>query len=249
MQVNNSFNHSTININNHKKNAEDSLSKISSGKAKQLDDTALALIANSLGSDISGLLQGLENANSAVGLSQIADGVLSGLSAGAEDLNILAIKAGNPALTESQREMIQAEADGLAQSLQNSVDNASYNGQSIFGRSFEFNLGESSVSLSLENFDISSFDIHTQEGISDFVNSIQRSQIEVGSTINQLSSATNAISTQVIALSSAKSQISDADLAKELINFEKERTQLSSSLIAQAHNNNLSAEKVARLLA
>ncbi|PHR56730.1 MAG: hypothetical protein COA44_07720 [Arcobacter sp.] len=248
MQVNNSFNYSTININEHKKNAEDSLSKISSGKTKQLDDAALALIANSLGSDISGLLQGLENANSAVALSQIADGVLSGLSQGADDLNVLAVKAGNPTLNGSQREILQNEADGISQSLQNSVDNASYNGESVFGRSFEFNLSESTVSLSLDAFDISSFDIHTQDGIAAFVKSIQNAQIEVGSTINQLSSATNSVFTQVTALSAAKSQISDTDIAQELISFEKETTQLSASLIAQAHSNELSAAKVERLL-
>lgn len=248
MNVNNTSTHSSININKHNKNMQDNLSNISSAKTKQLDDTALALIANALENDISGLLQGLENANSAVALSQIADGVLLGLSQGADELNTLAVKENNPALNESQKEIIRAQSDAIMQGLQTSVDNASYNEQSIFGRSFEFNLGESSVSLSLEAFDISNFDVHTQEGISEFVKSIQSSQVEVGSTLNALSSSTNSISTQISALSSAKSQISDTDIAKELINFEKENTQLSASLIAQAHSNELSATKVARLL-
>jgi len=248
MQINNSFNFSTISINNHKKNAEDSLSQISSGKTKQLDDATLALIANAIGSDISGLLQGLENANSAMALSQIADGVLSGLSQGADDLNVLALKASNPALNESQRSIVQNEANAIAQSMQDNVDNASYNGQRIFGRSFEFNLSESSVSLSVGAFDISNFDILSQEGIANLVKNIQASQVEVGGTINQLSSSTNSILAQVLALSSAKSQLSDTDIAKEFLQFEKESTQLSASLIAQAHNNELSASKVERLL-
>ena len=85
MQINNTITPSLLAINEHKKNAETSLEKISSGKSIQLSDAALALIANSIGSDISVLAQGVENANIATSLLQIADGALSSLSQGAED--------------------------------------------------------------------------------------------------------------------------------------------------------------------
>jgi flagellin-like hook-associated protein FlgL len=57
MQVNSFNNNSFLTLENNKKAAENALERISSGKNKQLDDVALALIANSLGSEISGLLK------------------------------------------------------------------------------------------------------------------------------------------------------------------------------------------------
>jgi len=248
MQVGSASGYTLINSYDHKKNAEDAISKIGSGKNKLLDDASLALIANAIGSEIRGLTQGVKNANDAIGMLQIADGVLSGLSQGADDLNVLALKASGPAVGVREQRIIQNEANGIAESLQHSIDNASFNGQSIFGRDLEFNLGSSSVSTSLASFDVNSFDIHSQEGIAEFVKSIEAAQIEVGSTTNKLVSSTNSILTTITNLSASKSQMSDADIAEQFLNFNQESTQLQASLIAQAHTSELSASRVAMLL-
>jgi len=248
MQVNNAPNFNLFNINEHKKSAETALGNISSGKNNQLDDATLALIANAIGNDIGTLIQGVKNANDATAMLQIADGVLSGLSQGAEDLTVLAIKANGPLVNESQKSIITNEANRLAESLQHSVDTASFNGNAIFGRSLEFSLGQSSVSTSLPSFDISSFDIHSQEGIADFVKSIQAAQIEVGSTTNKLESSTKTMLTTITNLSSAKSQIADADIAEQFMTFNKESLQVQTSLMGQAHSSELSASKVSMLL-
>lgn len=248
MQVGSSSGYSLINIYDHKKGAEESISKIGSGENNRLDDASLALIANAIGNDISGLTQGLKNANDAIGILQIADGVLSGLSQGAEDLNVLALKANGPAVGAREQKIIENEAKGIAESLQNSINNASFNGQRIFGRDLDFNLGNSSISTSLPSFDMNNFDILSQEGIADFVKSIQAAQIEVGSTTNALVSSTNSILTTITNLSASQSQMADADIAEEFLNFNQESTQLQASLIAQAHSSKLSATRVAMLL-
>ncbi|MDF1879889.1 hypothetical protein JHD50_01005 [Sulfurimonas sp. MAG313] len=248
MQVNSAPNLNLFNINDNKKSAETALGQISSGKNNQLDDATLALIANAIGNDMSSLIQGVKNANDATAMLQIADGVLSGLSKGADELNVLAIKANGPLINESQKSIITNEANRLAESLQMSVDNASFNGSPLFGRSLEFSLGQSSVSTSLPAFDISSFDTSSREGIADFMKSIQAAQMEVGSTTNQLDSSTKSILTTISNLSSAKSQIADADIVEQFMNFNKESLQLQSSLMAQANSSNLSAARVSMLL-
>ncbi len=248
MQLGSSSGYSLINIYNHKKNSEESIVKIGSGKNNQLDDASLALIANAIGNDISGLTQGLKNANDAVGILQIADGVLSGLSQGAEDLNVLALKANGPAVGTREQKIIENEAKGIAESLQNSVDNASFNGQRIFGRDLEFNLGNSSISTNIPSFDMNNFDIRTQDGIAQFVKNIQAAQIEVGSTTNALVSSSNSILTAITNLSASQSQIADVDIAEEFLNFNQESTQLQASLIAQAHAGRLSVARVSMLL-
>jgi len=250
MQVNSSSNNNLyLTLENNKKAAESAIERIASGKNKQLDDVALALIANSLGSEISGLTQGLENANIATSMLQIADGTLAGLSQGADDLNVLAIKANNPALNSSQQDIIRQEADAIGSAMQNSIDNASFNGQPLFGRDFEFNLGGSTVSTSLPSINISDFDIYSQEGIAEFTKVVQESQSEVGSTINELTSSSSSITAQVTALSASKSQISDADLAKEISNFNQSNLQVQAGLFVQAQQNNISADRVSQLLA
>jgi len=249
MQVNNLNNSLFQTLEKNKKAAENAIERIASGKNKQLDDVALALIANSLGSEISGLTQGLENANSATSLLQIADGVLSGLSQGADDLNVLAIKANNPALNSSQQKIIQQEADAIGSALQNSIDNASFNGQPIFGRSFDFNLGNSTVSTSLPSINISDFDLNSQEGIEDFVKVVQESQSEVGSTINELTSSSKSITAQVQALSASKSQISDTDIAKEVSTLTQSELLINAASITLSHQNNINAQRVSSLLA
>ena len=248
MQVNSFNNNSFLTLENNKKAAENALERISSGKNKQLDDVALALIANSLGSEISGLTQGLENANIATSLLQIADGVLSGLSQGADDLNVLALKASNPALNSSQQAIVRQEADAISSALQNSVNNASFNGQQIFGRSYDFNLGNSTVSTSIPSIDLSEYDLNSQEGIADFVKVIQESQSAVGSTINELSTSSNSISSQILALSASKSQIADADFAKEISNFNQSYLLVKAGLFVQAQSNEISAARVSSLL-
>ena len=248
MQVGSSSGYTLINIYDHKKNAEDAISKMGSGKNNMLDDASLALIANAIGSEVSGLTQGVKNANDAIGMLQIADGVLAGLSQGAEDLNVLALKGNGPAVGVREQRIIENEANGIAESLQNSINNASFNGQSIFGRDLDFNLGSSSVSTSLPGFDMNNFDIHSQEGIAAFVKSIEAAQIEVGSTTNMLVSSTNSILTTITNLSASKSQMTDVDIAEQFMNFNQESTQLQASLIAQAHSSELSAARVSMLL-
>ena len=248
MQVNSSSSNSLSYINEQKKSAEASLSKIASGKNEQLSDATLALIAGSLGNDIGTLSQGLQNATDATSMMQIADGVLQDLSSSANDLNTLSVASNNAALSSDDKAALSSQANAIKASMQNNVDNATFNGQRIFGNDMQFSLGDSSLSANIGNINTNSLDISSQQSITDFIKSLQSIQSTVGATSNALSSSTNSILTQISSLSSAKSQISDTDIAKEVNNFAQQNIMLNASLMAQAHKNNISAAMVSQLI-
>ena len=248
MQISSTPSNTLININNHQKEATSSIAKIGSGKNEQLDDATLALIANALGSELSALGQGLENANDAISMMQIADGVLSGLSQSADDLNVLAVRGNNATLNGEQKAMLQDEAVTITESMRSSVDNASFNGQSIFGRELEFSLGVGSVSTNLPSIKIDSADLISQEGIAAFMETVHTAQSSVGSTSIQLESSTKSIFEHMEALAASKSQLSDTDMAKEATKYQQENMMLSTSMIAQSHQNNINTDRVRQLL-
>lgn len=248
MQVNNYSSTTLNNINAHQKESTASIAKMATGKTEPLSDAALALIANAIGSDISGLTQGLANANDAVSMMQIADGVLSGLSQSADDLNVLAVKGNSAALNSDQKAMLHDQAAAITRSMQNSINNASFNGKSLFDKEMSFSLGNSSVSTNLPAIDLSSSDLKTQEGVAEFMKTLHAAQISVGATMSELESSTNSIFAQIESLSASKSQMSDIDMAKEVTNYKQEGIMLNASLMAQSHQNTISAERVSQLL-
>lgn len=249
MQVNNYLSNTLNNINAHQKEASASIAKMGSGKTEPLSDAALALIANAIGNDISGLTQGLANANDAVSMMQIADGVLSGLSQSADDLNVLAIQGNSAALNSDQKAMLHDQAAAITRSMQNSINNASFNGKPLFGKEMSFSLGNGSVSTNLPAIDLSANDLSTQEGVAEFLKTLHAAQISVGSTMSELESSTNSIFAQIKSLSASKSQMSDIDMAKEVTNYRQEGIMLNAALMAQSHQNSINAERVSRLLA
>lgn len=248
MQVNGSSNNSLSYINEHKKSADASLGKIASGKNEQLDDATLALIASSIGNDIGTLSQGLQNATDASSMMQIASGTLQTLSSSANDLNTLSVASNNAALSSSDKAALSSQADAIKTSMQQSVNNATFNGVKIFGNDMQFSLGNNSLSANIGSVDTSSLDISSQQSITDFMKSLQDIQSTVGATSNALASSTNSILTQISSLSSAKSQMSDADIANEASNFSQQNILLNASLMTQAHKNSINAAMVSQLL-
>jgi flagellin-like hook-associated protein FlgL len=78
--------------------------------------------------------------------------------------------------------------------------------------------------------------------------SLQDIQSTVGATSNALGSSTSSILTQIGLLSSAASQMSDADIANEASNFSQQNILLNASLMTQAHKNSVNAAMVSQLL-
>ncbi|EOJ9181381.1 flagellin C, partial [Campylobacter jejuni] len=68
----------------------------------------------------------------AIGVLQIADASLTNISQSADRLNELSVKMNNAALSDSQKSMLRTEATRIQESINDSFNNATYNGKNVF---------------------------------------------------------------------------------------------------------------------
>jgi len=248
MQVNNTQS-STLNyINNHKKNTEDSLNKIGSGKKLQLDDAAMMQIAQALMSDATIMGQGIQNANENVAMLQIADGTLQNVSQMATDLETLNVRANSAALNSDQKAMLSQEFNSQVKAMNDAMSSASYNGQSLFGKNFTTSLGSSEISVSIPQLDTSKLELGNSDTLKEFRESLNSAFSEIGSGMNAYSSSINSLLTTRTNTLAAYSQMADTDIAQSVSDFKNESTMTQTALYAQAHKNNIDQTRVMALL-
>ena len=257
-----------LNLNNQRLN--DSISVLSSGSklGNAANDASGLTIANQLSAQVSGLGQAIMNSNDSIGMIQIADGAMSGISDNMDRIRELALKASSGIMNDSNRAAIQQEIDGLLESSDQIVNSTSYNGIKLLngtggslgdgtfvtqsgansGDTQSVKIGDASV-LSL----LGSIDVTTDDGLTSALESVDsaRSSIdnirsELGSSQNQLMSNIRNISVTQVNVASAQSQIGDVDFAAESANFSKANimSQVGSFVQAQA---NASSANITRL--
>lgn len=224
------------------------LEKISAAQQLSMEDSASRSIASMMQSDLSGMSQGLSNANDGVSMMQIADGTLSTLSEQTQTLNDLSVRYNNGALDESQKQMLQGQFSRTVESMQQSIATTSYNGQSLFGNSYTFSLGDSAISSSLGNVSPKGLSIDNQDGISTYRQTLASTTNDVGSAINGFISTSNSLLSKITEISAAKSQIADTDLAKAISEFQKSNNKLDVAQIATAHQHDALRQTIGRLL-
>jgi len=241
----------------------ESLQRISTGRRinKASDDAAGMVIANKLASQSNGFGQAIKNANDAISITQVADGVLGQAAGFVQDIRLKAIQAAGVAQSPASLQAIQADIDKSLESLGDLSRNTSFNGQKLLSGAFtnkQFQVGASSgetIEISLGSIDpeqisgeisgvLADIDVTTQNGAQaaieladtalDFISS-QRSH--VGSSQNQLESTINNLSNARINALSAESEIRDIDYAEESINMNKIKLLEKASSFAQAQAN------------
>ncbi len=236
------------NINQKKEAQENSIKKLSSGEEDKTVDPAIAMIASAMMSDILTDTQGVKNANSASAMMQIADGTLSQVSEMGSKLQELSVASNNAALSSSDRSALTAEFNATVKSMDSAISSASFNGQELFGKDMTFSLGSSEISINLESINSSELDISSQDSIDDFMKQVHSAMSNVGSTQNAIQSSADNLTNQMVQKSAAKSQMSDADMAEAIMQYEQNNTKLEASLLVQVHQNDISAQRVADLL-
>lgn len=221
-------------LNKTNKGISNALSEVASGKVADLN-SANKSISDMLKTQVNIDSQGIQNGNIAIGMLQIAGSALSSLQDGADQLNQLSVKMGNGILNSNQKEILQQQGNDIKQSMQQSINSATYNGQSVFG-SFEFNLGTGQISGSTVAPDPSGLDITDQQGVADYMKNLSSAQSDIGSQMNGIgSSIVNSIN-QSTNLASSSSQISDTDFSQSILNINKNSLKLDAQLFVQAHN-------------
>jgi flagellin len=247
MQLNTQFN-PLPQMNTETSKRDKALDKIAAAIELRMEDSSSHTIADMLQNQISTMSQGLMNANEAVSMMQIADGTLTSLSDQTQKLNDLSVRYNNGILNPSQREGLQNEFNRTVESMEQNIDGSRFNGNSLFGSSPTYSMGESSISTSIPNLSPSSLSIQNQEGIQGYRERLNQTRSDIGSTSNALISTTNALLTKITESAAAKSQISDTDMANAIKDFQQSNLKLDVSQIAIAHQNDMLRQNVTRLL-
>ncbi|HLD23240.1 MAG TPA: flagellin [Sulfuricurvum sp.] len=247
MQLNTQFN-PLPQMNAETSKRDKTLDKIAAAVELKMEDSSSRTIAGMLQNQISTMSQGLMNGNDGISMMQIAGGTLNALSDQTQKLNDLSVRYNNDALNASQKETLQNEFSRTVESMQQSIEGSSFNGNSLFGSTPTFSLGDNSISTSIPSLSPSSLSIENQDGIQAYRETLAQAGSDIGSTTNALTSATDRLLNQITETSAAKSQIADTDMANAVKDFQQSNLKLDVSQIAIAHQNDMLRQNITRLL-
>lgn len=238
------------------KEQEDSSKKIASGKKNEEtgSDSASLAISAALISQMNGTAQASRNAQDGISLVQTASGGLSATSDMLQRARELTLQSANGIYSDSQKNMINQELNQISEAIVDVSKTTQFNGQNLLdGSSSELtlqtgaNAGDQTI-LDLSSSDISGlntaggFDLSTMStddilnAIDADLESVASGQAELGAYSNGLSSTINSLEDYNVSISAANSQISDTDMAEEMMNLNK------SNIIKAAQMNMLMQE-------
>ncbi|KUM05122.1 flagellin FliC [Chromobacterium subtsugae] len=128
------------------KSIQQSLAELGSGQASV--NAANQAISQQLQAQINGNNQALNNTNDGVSLVQTADSALGQLQSNTQQIQALAIQAGDGALSGSNRQALQQQVDQLTQANSQIVQSAQYNGTPLLtgGNATTFQVGPNGTS-------------------------------------------------------------------------------------------------------
>lgn len=121
-------------------------------------------IEQKMTSQVNGLNQGTENAQTAIDALKTADGALQSVSDPLQEMKQLAVQAKNGILTGDDRKAIQAQIEGLKSSINDTLKNTEFNTIKLFNQNSALNVqtGNQGTPMQLQNTSLEGL------GISDF---------------------------------------------------------------------------------
>ncbi|SFD92782.1 flagellin [Thiohalospira halophila DSM 15071] len=254
------------NLNSTNNQMSQAVERLSSGLRinSAADDAAGLAISERFSGQINGMNQAVRNANDAVSLVQTAEGALDEISNMSQRIRELAVQSANDTNAADDRDALDDEAQQLVAEIDRIASETEFNGENILDGSngtMTFQIGANEgqtlgvttpnatkgalatgADISFADIDISSTPsqasigsvISTMDQVIDDVSGIRA---ELGATQNRLESTISNLEVGVENMSSARSQIRDADFAKE--SSELTRTQVlqqaGTSMLAQAN--------------
>ena len=274
MQINNN---SQLNQNVYL-NANQSLNKIASGVAlnQASNNPASLAIATDLMAQANSDTQAIENTNSAIAYTQIADGATKEQSSILDNVKEKLLQASTATTNQDGRDAILKDVKALLTQFNDIASSTSYNEQSLLQNSNDdktasqtqqFQAGSNSndiIELSgiqsntqglgldaLLNQDPASFDANTARGFLDTIDTtstkLSSIQSDIGSAQNQLQSSNRNLITQRNQNLEANS-LFDTDYAKEVSNFSKQNILAQIGAYGIAQSSNITQQSVSRLL-
>ena len=239
MKVSSSSNTQTLNLITQNKSQTDiMLEKINATKELSGKDGANMVVSSALASQIASLSQGVQNSNETIGMYQIADASLQSIQSGADKLNDLSVRFNNATLGSEQKASLQKEFTDISTAMQDIANQTTYNGQNLLSSSY-----------GLDVSGLNDLKISDQAGIASFSNNMSALSSTISSAINSASSSINSSLTAMTNLSSANSQISETPLDQKIAEINSDQIKLSSSVLAQIHQNSMMQQNISALLA
>lgn len=202
---------------------------LSSGKKVNTaaDDASALAIIQKLLKEENGLNVGSQNASDGIGLVNVADGAISGITDSLQRMNELGVYAQNGLLSDSDREMIQREVDQLKQDIQSLSKNTSLNEQTLLdgsmadihlatnpsGGGLSIQMADTTLeSLGIADFDVTKdFDLNS---ISSALEKVSYARSSMGASANSLEHVRNYNNLAAQNMTASRSRMEDTDVAK-----------------------------------
>ena len=135
-----SINNTSLSLNAQRKLAEHTneatrlVARLSAGARIQeaADDPAGQAVVGRMASRLTGMSQAMRSINDTTSMLQVADSALSNITDSLQRLRELAVASGNGSYTDSDRNTLQAEANQILAQINQTGNDALFNGQAIF---------------------------------------------------------------------------------------------------------------------
>lgn len=240
------------------------INRLSSGKRinTAADDAAGNAIATQQTASINALNQGVANANNAVSMVQTANGALQSTIDNLQRIRQLAVQASDGSLDSNAVADINAEIQKRLTEITRVASQTQFNGQNVLSAlgSVAFQIGAQSgqtvgvdfgtVALNASGLSVSGISItgagtaalasaqSAMASIDAALQQVNTLQSGLGATQNTIQAAITTTQTMSTNMSSARSQITDADFAQETANLSKAQVlqQAGISVLAQANS-------------
>ncbi|MGM0508201.1 MAG: flagellin [Fusobacteriota bacterium] len=221
-------------------NQNKSNERLSSGKRinSASDDAAGLSISQKMESQAKGLGVELRNIQTEMSSYQVQDSALETISRDLNQLNELAVQYNNGTLAESDREVLQNQANEILENINTVANETEFNGQQVVS---EFN----AEGLNLEENPLGEGALRA---IEDAFNQIGEERGNIGSEINSLESQTSRIMVAQENSFAANSRIQDADMLMETLNNTKAKIMDETNQAVNAQQMNMSQNRIMDIL-
>ena len=260
----------SLNIyNNYKKSIASNstaLERISSGlKINSAKDNPIKIErCESLNLKIRSLEMANRNLQDSVSMIQAADASMATIDEELIRMKELVVQAGNGAYTEAEKEVIQVELDELKEYITKAAEQTEFNGNKLIsgngaGEFKKVQIGtEVGESMDIPLFDISAdtlgikdIDIKDEDALGDSLSAVEQAistmsgyRSKYGALQNRIESSMDIVSETSANLVDAKSLLTDADLALEMVEYSRSDVLIQSAIALMAQSNNFPKDVV-----
>ncbi|MBF0142605.1 MAG: hypothetical protein HQL59_04000 [Magnetococcales bacterium] len=235
------------------KAVQDTFRKLASGiRGEQgSGSSSLLAIADRFTSQVRGINQARSNVNDGVSMVQVADSGLEEIQSSFQRIRELAVQGANGALSDSDRQALQAEAEQLQEQVDSLVKDTEFNGVSLLaaGQPVSLQTGPGEGDRTVLHFqDFSSafagFDLSTQAGAEGAVAALDgnleivgQARSQLGSVQSNLAAQLESLGSSVESLTAPRSRIQSSDFAGEISALVSARVRDNALMAVQTQAN------------